>query len=73
MGKLEQEHIQTIQKTSKKYKALRAIGNIMFFGGLVVALIVVSLDKTPVISGVFVGIGLVINTYAKLMAWWHHG
>lgn len=61
--------VQTVQATSKDWKALRAIGAAMCFFGL---LAIPAFDeKTP--AAVAALLGLVLYLFARFGAWWNHG
>jgi len=60
--------VQTIEKTSKKWKLMMLAG-----AGLVLIGIPAFFSTQNTFSGLIVFAGLILYIYARLAAWWHHG
>ncbi len=67
------KRVQTIEKTSKKWKGLQLIGFIFAMIGL---LMVFGSDPksgaTPGVAVLLLAVGIVLYLYARLGSWWHH-
>ena len=68
-------HIQTIEQTSKKYKGATAVGVVMILLGLVISFATCSQSTnsdTPIYGAWLAILGLIIYVVARIKIWWHH-
>lgn len=69
-----QREAATIQETGKEWKGLQLIGGIMAIFGVPIAMLgglVVPALSYASLTVMLAGMGMF--TYARMMAWWHHG
>ena len=65
--------VQTIEKTSKSWKALMLLAGLIMLGGCA-ATFAGHGDEHVMKGGALVfGVGLLLMIYSKIGAWWHHG
>jgi zinc transporter ZupT len=70
---------QLIEKTSKRYKLICAIGSLLMVVGAVAAWAVMQIDTTSRGESLAAGIGLLVTgggfvvvLVGSALAWWHH-
>lgn len=64
----------TTQSTSKRLKGWHAVFLLMFFAGMIMAILNAAADKQPsAIPSVLLIVGLVGYIATRIRIWWHHG
>ena len=67
--------VQTIQQTSKKWKALQFFGTLLILASILIMPFVFASDDVanPKASFVIPLVGIVFYTIGRAGGWWHHG
>ena len=75
IGQVDPVEVQTIEKTSKRWKKMQLIGVGLCVLGIAAFVTSSSLEESsaPEVGSLMLVIGIIVFIYGRIAAWWHHG